>query len=178
MKIAAAAIVALACLAAALHTASAAPTRSECGHKRWTIKTLQDKPQLLNVKDTTVAWLTTHLATPNPIPLMRTPAERAVYRVTARVTDKHHAPDDDDYHIVLRDAAGHHMIAESPAPTCTASAQAALRQQMAAARSALTNCAKAVVTGVLFFDFPHHQTGAAPNQAELHPILSFHCTTP
>jgi hypothetical protein len=27
------------------------------------------------------------------------------------------------------------------------------------------------ITGVGFFDFPHTQTGAAPNQIELHPVL-------
>ena len=27
------------------------------------------------------------------------------------------------------------------------------------------------ITGVLFFDFPHHQCGKAPNVAELHPVL-------
>jgi len=27
------------------------------------------------------------------------------------------------------------------------------------------------VTGVGFFDSPHNQTGAAPNEIELHPVL-------
>ena len=180
MKIATAAVVAtaMASVVGTLHPVSAAPLRSECGHKRWNVKTLQDKPRLLAVRETTVAWLTTKLTTPDPIPPTRLPIERRVYQVTARVTDKHHAPDDDDFHVVLRDNAGHHMIAESPAPTCVAEATAARQRQMADARSALKNCANAVVTGVLFFDFFHDQTGAAPNQAELHPILSFRCLTP
>jgi hypothetical protein len=29
------------------------------------------------------------------------------------------------------------------------------------------------VTGVLFFDFPHGQSGHAPNYAELHPVTAF-----
>jgi len=29
--------------------------------------------------------------------------------------------------------------------------------------------------GVAFFDFPHGQTGVAPNAIELHPILGFRC---
>jgi hypothetical protein len=33
------------------------------------------------------------------------------------------------------------------------------------------------VTGVAFFDFPHGQTGVAPNAIELHPILGFRCLT-
>jgi hypothetical protein len=31
------------------------------------------------------------------------------------------------------------------------------------------------VTGVVFFDFFHGQTGVAPDAIELHPILAFRC---
>jgi hypothetical protein len=31
----------------------------------------------------------------------------------------------------------------------------------------------ATITGVGFFDFPHGQTGHAPNDIELHPVLKF-----
>jgi hypothetical protein len=31
------------------------------------------------------------------------------------------------------------------------------------------------VTGVLFFDYPHGQTGVAPNAIEVHPVLDFAC---
>jgi hypothetical protein len=36
-------------------------------------------------------------------------------------------------------------------------------------------CASAELTGVAFFDFFHHQTGVAPNEIELHPLLAFRC---
>jgi hypothetical protein len=29
------------------------------------------------------------------------------------------------------------------------------------------------LTGVLFFDVPHNQTGVARNAVELHPVLAF-----
>jgi hypothetical protein len=35
--------------------------------------------------------------------------------------------------------------------------------------------AASVGVTVAFFDFFHHQTGVAPNQIELHPILKFVC---
>ena len=35
-------------------------------------------------------------------------------------------------------------------------------------------CDSAELTGVAFFDFFYHQTGA-PNQIELHPLLAFRC---
>ena len=36
-------------------------------------------------------------------------------------------------------------------------------------------CPRAVTTAVAVFDFPHRQTGVAPNAIELHPILGFRC---
>jgi hypothetical protein len=33
----------------------------------------------------------------------------------------------------------------------------------------------AQLIGVAFFDFFHHQTGVAPNEIELHPLLAFRC---
>ena len=70
------------------------------------------------------------------------------------------------------------MIAETPAPTCTTSATPLRRKQMARARAASRLRSKASLTGVLFFDFNHGQTGVAPNAIELHPLLSFRCMTP
>jgi hypothetical protein len=49
---------------------------------------------------------------------------------------------------------------------------------MAQARTQVSLCRKAVVTGVVFFDFKHGQTGVAPNAIELHPVLAFRCLTP
>jgi len=49
---------------------------------------------------------------------------------------------------------------------------------MAQARAAVTVCTKAEIIGVAFFDFFHNQTGVAPNEIELHPILTFKCLTP
>jgi hypothetical protein len=39
-------------------------------------------------------------------------------------------------------------------------------------------CSSAEIVGVAFFDFFHNQDGIAPNQIELHPILSFKCLAP
>ena len=47
------------------------------------------------------------------------------------------------------------MIAEAPSPSCDSRATALRRKQMAQARTAAHVCAKAVVTGVAFFDFDH-----------------------
>ena len=49
---------------------------------------------------------------------------------------------------------------------------------MREARAVVRLCARAEITGVAFFDFFHHQTGVAPNEIELHPILGFRCPAP
>jgi len=77
------------------------------------------------------------------------------------------------------------MIVELPDPGCTPRASTSARKRMRIARSAvLAACGTptstfrrldgtATVTGVGFWDFPHHQTGVAPNAIELHPVTKF-----
>lgn len=136
------------------------------------MKTLQDRPVLLPVHATTVAFLTGQPA-PGSLPSTRLPFERRVFRVTASVVLVR-KEDDSDLHLVLHDG-GNQMIAEAPSPSCAPRATLARRKQMGTARAAVRVCAKAQVTGVAFFDFKHGQTGVAPNGIELHPILAFRC---
>jgi hypothetical protein len=164
----------LALAAVSAHTATPSGTRIECGVERWTVKTLQDRPILLPAQTTTIAFLTSRPAPPY-LPVTRLPFERHIFTVTAAVMLIRHEADD-DYHVVLSDGR-HTMIAESPAATCDSRAVPVRRAQMAAARGALRPCSRARVTGVAFFDFPHGQTGVAPNAIELHPILGFQCLT-
>jgi hypothetical protein len=136
------------------------------------VKTLQDRPRLLPVKRTTIAYLVSRPA-PSYLPSTRLPFERHIFRVTAAVTLVR-SEDDQDFHVVLSDGR-RTMIAETPAPSCTSRATPTRRRQMAQARAAVRLCAKAVVTGVAFFDFKHGQTGLASNGIELHPVLAFRC---
>jgi len=145
-----------------------------CGAERWTVKTLQDRPWLLPVKRTTIAYLVNRPA-PAFLPNTRLPFERHVFRVRAH-TDLIRPEDDQDFHVVLSDSRGRTMIAESPARGCTSRATPIRRRQMATARRAIRLCPRtATVTGVAFFDFDHGQAGVAPNTIELHPILAFRC---
>ena len=155
-------------------SASGSETGSgSCGVERWTVKTLQDKPKLLPLKKTTVAYLVSRPA-PASLPTTRLPFERRVFQVTAAVVLVRKEADS-DFHLVLQDSAGHTMIAESPLPSCASRATPARRAQMATVRSTVSLCARATVTGVAFFDFQHGQTAVAPNAIELHPILGFRC---
>jgi hypothetical protein len=91
---------------------------------------------------------------------------------------------ENDIHLAVRDSSGNTMVVEFPDERCTEGAQH--RWAMKTARDALVAaCTKplkgtfkelhgsATITGVLFFDFAHHQRGKAPNVAELHPVLRF-----
>lgn len=155
-----------------IESSKAAQSRISCGVERWKVKTLQDRPHLLALKTTTIAWLASQ-PKPKPLPGGRAPFEYHQYRVVARVT-KVIGEDDGDLHAVLYQGADH-MIAEAPSAACNTGATQYRRKQMQAAKAAVRVCAKAEVIGVAFFDFFHHQTGVAPNEIELHPILKFTC---
>jgi hypothetical protein len=149
-----------------------ATTSYACGGDRWTVKTLQDRPYLLRARKTTIHFLITRPA-PSHLPNSRLPFEHHVYTVVATVWGVR-PEGDGDLHVLRRQGANH-MISEAPSPNCDKHATAYRRRQMRVARSHVRLCARARVTGVAFFDFPHGQTGVAPNAIELHPILGFRC---
>jgi hypothetical protein len=155
-----------------------------CGVEREAVKIGTDSTSnLVNLtpQDTTIASLR---AQPMPASLpsaTRVPnsAETQNWRVSATLT-LFKLETDSDFHLVLADASGATMITEIPSPSCDAGS--VWSTQIAHSRSAFT--AKftpnstfqqanvpVIVTGVGMFDFAHGQTGAAPNQIELHPVL-------
>jgi hypothetical protein len=149
-----------------------ASSGAACSGFRWTVKTLQDGPNLLRPQETTIHFLTTRHA-PSRLPTTRLPFERHVYTVSAAVVLVQ--PERDrDLHVLLRSGPDH-MISEAPSPACDQHATPYRGRQMRVARNRVRLCAKARITGVAFFDFPHGQTGVAPNAIELHPILGFRC---
>jgi hypothetical protein len=154
-------------------SASGTGSRGTCGVERWTVKTLQDRPALLRVKPTTVAYL---ISRPRPARLTsaRLPFERHVFRVTASVVLVR-AWAHGGLRLVLEAGRNRRMIAEVPSPLCDAHATAVRRKQMSTARAAVRVCVNAAVTGVAFFDFKHRQYGVAPNAIELHPVIGFRC---
>jgi hypothetical protein len=151
-----------------------AHARVLCGEERWTVKTLQDRPHLLPVRTVTLRYLVT-LPKPASLPYTRLPFERHVFRVVAAFTAIR-PEDDGDYHLIL-EAGGRTMIAETPEVACTSRATPAMRSAMQAARRSARVCARAAITGVVFFDYYHGQDGVAPNAIELHPVLGFRCLT-
>jgi hypothetical protein len=159
---------------------------TRCGVERWSIKTLTDPAAAqvnLTPKPATVEDLTA-LSVPAGFgpDAGRLAPELQTYMVAATLVEfKEEA--DSDFHLVIHGASGQSMIAEIPDPACMDGSP--VRAQVAAARSGFvqrfgpasaTKWTPAnvpiTITGVLFFDVIHGQTGVAPNGVEVHPIIS------
>ena len=162
------------------------------GEERWQVKTLADTEASKvdhTLIDKTVAEMT---ALPRPAKvdaaLPRTsPTELTSYRIKGTLT-LYKEEADQDYHLVLHDLNDDDitMIVEIPDPQCV-STQSPVLQQITKAREAFAEQFKNVgkdmhstkipvtVTGVGFFDIDHGgvgQTGHAPNNIEIHPVLN------
>ena len=86
---------------AAAHVRSAF---AACGVERWPVKTLQDRPRLLPLRRTTIAWLCSRPA-PDGLPAARLPLERRIFQVVGTVTLVR-PEDDSDLHVCSPPAAG------------------------------------------------------------------------
>lgn len=168
-------------------------TAAGCGTERWDVKTLSDADAASihhSPKMTTVEQLT-GLPVPGPLQLhtARYSQERQVYRLTARLL-RYKLEKDSDFHIVIAGASGQTMIVESASPNCVRGASPGDLQAIKVARTGFLTILSAnslptpgssmrrvtqrimmMVTGALFFDLLHGQSGVAPNGVELHPIL-------
>jgi hypothetical protein len=155
-----------------------------CGVERWPVKTLSDpgaRQVDFAVRPATVRYLGALRASPGGQD-SRGPLETRVFGVQARVVGVKRETDS-DYHLILSEG-GATMIAEMPLTACTSGAQH--RYAMSTARAELERAVggpvgeswihpglRVRVAGVLFFDFPHGQSGHARNYAELHPVTGF-----
>ncbi len=123
------------------------------------------------------------ITTPSPSSTMPRYAgvEDKTYNVTCYITIKK-VETDNDYHLVLSDGT-HTMIGEIPDPSCSAAGSSAYVNDYITARNFVdahiasgnvsnVNLPQVIVYGVAFVDPPHGQTGAAPNNLEIHPILN------
>lgn len=171
--------------AAAFILSSSSSLLSQCGVERESVKTGTDpdavKVNLGSSTNTTILNMQA-FPTPNPIPPNNrvAPAETTVWVINATLT-LFKLESDSDYHLVIQDASGNTMITEIPAPMCVGStspflsaitnARAKFDAMLTATTSFQTANIPVQITGVGMFDFPHGQTGAAPNQMELHPVL-------
>jgi hypothetical protein len=184
-------IAAAMCLALAGTAAALDCIKSE----RWDVKTLADKdarridftPRRLSVREMI------RIKTLIPSPLLdapRQPMERRVYETTC-IIKSYSVAIDGDLNLVLADPEhpDDTLIAEAPDPDCPNVKTSPYAGEFRRVRKEfMENClgggrilksgwhpVKKVlykVTGVVFIDIPHFMKGKAPNNIELHPILS------
>ena len=169
------------------------PTQSSrgpaCGLQRWPVKTLSDSDAAkvdFRPRPADVTSLRA-LAAPASLPQDSrvTPTELETYVIQVEVQG-FKLEDDSDVHVVVHPIGkpGETMIVELAEATCNGAVGSLQRGAMQSARQSFTSicgdpsrrfkpCAATLeITGVAFFDFPHGQTGVAPNGIELHPVLS------
>jgi hypothetical protein len=156
------------------------------GVERWDVKVLTD-PSAGNVVMTPKSSSVFHLdyiTTPTPSSSMPRydQVEDSVYKVVCTVTAMR-VESDSDWHLVITDASGNTMIAESACPSCNSVIASPYISQFTAVRNWIAknignvyntslNIKNVEITGQAFIDPPHGQSGAAPNNLELHSILN------
>ncbi len=154
------------------------------GVERWAVKVLVDAAAAqvnYSPLPTTIDSLIHIPTTPSTSAPRMAGKEFQSYLFTCNITIKKNE-DDNDYHLVLKSGT-ETMIGEVPDPVCSAAASSVHVNEFITARNwvnahigtgavANVNIAPVDVTGVSFVDVPHGQTGAAPNQMEIHPILN------
>jgi hypothetical protein len=157
------------------------------GVERWSVKVLTD-PNVNTVNFTPViTTLDILINLSTPIPTSSNPRiagiEDKVYTIRCHITIKK-SESDYDYHLVLSDGI-HTLIAETPDPACATASSSAYVNNFIAVRNFVdaniaagnvynVNLPDVDVTGVAFIDLEHGQTGVAPNNIELHPMLDIH----
>ncbi|HEV3039121.1 MAG TPA: hypothetical protein VHA33_15180 [Candidatus Angelobacter sp.] len=156
-----------------------------CGVERQSVKVGTDADigkVNFNAPQTTTIVNLRAFPTPATIPANNriSPEETTVWTVDATLT-LIKLESDQDYHLVIQDASGNTMIAEVPAPSCVptsspmnpgvTSARAKVDAMFNVTTSFQTVNVPVRITGVGMHDFPHGQTGAAPNQIELHSVI-------
>jgi hypothetical protein len=162
-----------------------ASSSGSCGRERWAVKTGTDydagRVKLTDTNATTISYLTSR-PYPGSLPSdgRVAPVETTVWQVDATLVE-YKLEHDSDYHVVISNNSGLTMITEIPDPGCVGSSSpfraaiAHARAQFDARYNPTDSFQRAGIpmriTGVGFFDFAHFQTGAAPNQVELHPVL-------
>jgi hypothetical protein len=137
-----------------------------CGTERWAVKTLSDRDRDsvdLRPVDATVEDLI-QLQPEGVAPggARYVPEELTVYRVEAYLGGAF-TENDGDWHLVL-------FGLQNQRASLIAQARQALEDRLARPNPQ-DEAIRVIVTGVGFFDRPHGQVGAAPNQFELHPVL-------
>ena len=170
---------------AGTETIGGSDSDDKCGGKeRWSVKVMSDQAaDLINETphDTTMAELM-QINTATGVNKYketkpRMAIESQVYRIKHCFITKVLIEDDNDLHLVIEDGNKHTMIAEIPDANCLDAMNSPFLNSFVETRQTMMKYANNyrhymfTITGVLFVDKSHGQTGKSPNNIEIHPIL-------
>jgi hypothetical protein len=156
---------------------------SSCAGYRWPMKIAADPgaTQIAQTPmNTTIANLVS-LARPSASAIRNSPVETTLWQVVnARLTFMY-VEHDRDYHLVLYDNSGHHLVAEVPDPQCARTSallpeisrvRSAVNARFGSVRGVIRPNLTVSVRGIGFFDEYSGTTGQARNAIELHPLTA------
>ena len=161
--------------------------RGDCGgQERWVVKTLTDPESheidLKHSKPSSIAKIAGTKVPLNPMQVKddRQDMEKQLLTITCKI-DAVNKEDDEDLHLVLHDG-GETMVGEIVFPCCPdvidghrrALLEKPFKQFGPFRANQEFKKHTWEVTGVVFVDFAHGQTGMLPNCIELHPIVDIH----
>ena len=157
-------------------------SNSHQGEERWETKVLADDENdsvIYTPEKTTLHKLVGLETTKSHDGNTRQPVELKTYKIECHIDDFLYE-DDGDVHLVLKFDT-ETMIGEIPFPYYPEAASSGNKTKFIKVRKQFHKIVDGnknyplktvIVTGVGFVDFSHGQTGRAPNNLELHPILN------
>jgi hypothetical protein len=163
---------------------------SQCGKERWDVKTLAD-PEVADIVKTPELTSVANLRKEKVKKITGDNSRQGIEFKTFELLcyiKFYFKEDDKDYHVVICDQLNKKltMIAEVPDPDNCPEVPKKFADEFRKIRKFLEdhktkndNKGRHLIdskilfriTGVAFIDFPHNQTGRAPNSIEIHPIL-------
>lgn len=176
------------CFALGILSCQRQPCGRYCASKRWAVKTLSDPDsEKVNpdLKEETVSHLRGLERPTGTLVGRREGVETTTFKVRARLVG-YKNENDGDLHVVIADLdhPDETMIVEIPDVACAGACASGHIDDFKTARNSLVNLLGAArlrragqkiiveVVGVGFFDSEHNQTDRAPNNLEIHPVLS------
>lgn len=154
---------------------------SKCsGNERWIIKIASDEAAEEIIRKPTVITLEELIQiNTDDIPKgnVRGEEEKVTYTLKNVLITHAILESDNDIHLVIEDGHAHTIIAEIPDMSCKDNAKSIFGKEISKARKTFIRYQDTYdqylfnITGVFFRDKPHGQTGKAPNNAELHPVI-------
>ncbi len=157
-------------------------TDDKCrGSQRWDVKVASDEaaeeiqvePIVITLK-ALASYNTDTLAKGNN----RKYSEKFIYTIQDVFIRKAILENDNDIHLVIEDGKKNTLIAEIPDIDCDISEDSRFAKKIQHARNTLLRYQDTYqnyffdITGVFFNDKSHGQTGKAPNDVELHPVIA------